>query len=100
MKSRSPAHAAFGRAVRELREERGISQEAFALQCGMDRAHYGGTERGERNPSLTGVFKIASALGVPPSEIHVRAEQLLGRPRWSAARSQRLSRSARRGGPA
>jgi transcriptional regulator with XRE-family HTH domain len=77
VRPRSRAHAAFGRAVRELREERGISQEAFALKCGMDRAHYGGTERGERNPSLTGVFKIASALGVPASEIHARAERLL-----------------------
>jgi transcriptional regulator with XRE-family HTH domain len=36
MKPRSTAHAAFGRAIRELREERGISQEAFALKCGVD----------------------------------------------------------------
>lgn len=73
---RSPAHAAFGQAIRELREERGISQEAFALKCGIDRSHYGGMERGERNPSLTSVFKIADALGVCPSEIHARAERL------------------------
>ena len=73
---RSPAHAAFGQAIRELREERGISQEAFALKCGIDRSHYGGMERGERNPSLTSVFKIADALGTPPSQIHVRAEQI------------------------
>ncbi len=75
MQPRSPAHAAFGRAIRELREERGISQEAFALKCGIDRSHYGGIERGERNPSLGTVFKIADTLGVPPSAIHIRAEQ-------------------------
>jgi transcriptional regulator with XRE-family HTH domain len=73
---RSPSHAAFGQAVRELREERGTSQEAFALMCGIDRSHYGGMERGERNPSLTTVYKIADALEVRPSEIHARAEQL------------------------
>lgn len=33
-------------------------------------------ERGERNPSLTTVYKIADALGIRPSEIHTRAEQL------------------------
>jgi DNA-binding XRE family transcriptional regulator len=35
----------------------------------------GGIERGERNPSLTNVFKIADALGVAASEIHARAER-------------------------
>jgi DNA-binding XRE family transcriptional regulator len=73
---RSPAHAAFGQAIRELREERDISQEAFALKSGIDRSHYGGMERGERNPSLTSVSKIANALGVQPSNIHARAEQI------------------------
>ncbi|HXB66288.1 MAG TPA: helix-turn-helix transcriptional regulator [Solirubrobacteraceae bacterium] len=76
MHPRSPAHAAFGQAIRELREERGISQEAFALKSGIDRSHYGGMERGERNPSLTSVIKIANALGVQPSDIHARAEQI------------------------
>lgn len=77
MRARSPRHAAFGRAIRELREERGVSQEAFALRCGIDRSHYSGIERGERNPSLGAVFKIADALAVAPSEIHARAEQIL-----------------------
>lgn len=36
----------------------------------------GGIERGERNPSLANVFKIADALGVSPSVIHARAESL------------------------
>jgi transcriptional regulator with XRE-family HTH domain len=81
MQPRSPTHAAFGRAIRELREERGISQEAFALRCGIDRSHYGGIERGERNPSLSHIVKVADALGVRISEIHARAERLLSRRR-------------------
>ncbi len=74
MLPRSPRHAAFGAAVRAIREEQGRSQEELALDAGMDRAYLGGVERGERNPSLTNVFKIADALGVRPSEIHARAE--------------------------
>ncbi|HEV2974182.1 MAG TPA: helix-turn-helix transcriptional regulator [Solirubrobacteraceae bacterium] len=77
MQPRSPGHVAFGRAIRKFREERGVSQEAFALRCEIDRSHYGGIERGERNPSLSHIFKIADALGVQPSEIHVRAKQIL-----------------------
>jgi transcriptional regulator with XRE-family HTH domain len=76
LRARSPAHAAFGQAIRELREERGISQEAFALKSGIDRSHYGGMERGERNPSLTSIIKIANALDVRPSDIHARAERI------------------------
>jgi transcriptional regulator with XRE-family HTH domain len=82
MPPRSPRHAAFGRAVRELREEQGLAQEAFALKCGIDRSHYGGIERGERNPSLSTVFKIAEALGVPVSALFSRSEE---RRRGSAA---------------
>jgi transcriptional regulator with XRE-family HTH domain len=65
--------------MRELRQERDISQEAFALKCGIDRSHYGGMERGERNPSLASVVKIADALGVAPSQLHLRAEAILNR---------------------
>jgi XRE family transcriptional regulator, regulator of sulfur utilization len=79
MDPRSPGHTAFGRAIRELREERGIAQEAFALGCDIDRSHYSGMERGERNPSLSMIFKIAAALDVPASEILARAEAIQGR---------------------
>jgi DNA-binding XRE family transcriptional regulator len=53
----------------------GHLQEAFALKCGIDRSRYGGIERGERNPSLSTVFKIANTLSVRPSEIHALVEQ-------------------------
>jgi len=88
MKPRTPAHAAFGQAVRELREATGISQEAFAAKCGIDRSHYGGIERGEHNPSLTSVFRLADALGVSPSEIHAHAERLLDRDRSGRSRGR------------
>jgi transcriptional regulator with XRE-family HTH domain len=71
----SPIHAAFGDALREIRAERGVSQEAVALEAGLNRGYYSGVERGIRNVSLTNIVKIATALGVPASEILVRAER-------------------------
>jgi transcriptional regulator with XRE-family HTH domain len=69
MTIRSPAHAAFGRAIRGIRNRRGVSQESLALQCGLDRTYISGIERGTRNPSLTNILKIAAALDVHPAEL-------------------------------
>ena len=59
----------FGATVRRLRKSRGYSQEGFADACGLDRTYIGGIERGERNPSLKNLLKIAHTLGIPPSEL-------------------------------
>ena len=59
----------FGQRVRELRQERGLSQEALALACDLDRTYIGGVERGERNISLLNICKIAAALGIPVKEL-------------------------------
>lgn len=75
----SPIHATFGDALRELRKERGISQEGLALKSGLDRGYYGGIERGERNLALANIYKLAAALDLPPSAIHLRAEQIAAR---------------------
>lgn len=76
MRTRSPAHAAFGNAIREIRKRRGISQAALAEECRLDRTYISGIERGQRNPSLTNILKIAAALGTPASQILAHAEQL------------------------
>ncbi len=54
---------AFGHRVRELRVKKGLSQEALASACGLDRTYIGGIERGERNVSLVNIQRIATALG-------------------------------------
>jgi len=56
--------AALGRRLRELRQITGLSQEKFAARAGLDRTYYAGIERGERNPSVKQLAKIAYALDV------------------------------------
>ena len=60
---------ALGKRVRELRTEKGLSQEGLALACDLDRTYIGGIERGERNVGLVNIQKIAAALGVPLREL-------------------------------
>ncbi|WP_282937127.1 helix-turn-helix transcriptional regulator [Paenibacillus sp. RC67] len=57
----------FGQRVRELRHKTGMSQEALAIRCGMDRSYIGGVERGERNISLENISIIMNALDVDMS---------------------------------
>lgn len=75
MESTSSAQLAFGTAVRELRRERDLTQDALGLEAALDRSYMGQVERGERNVSLLNVVKIAGGLGVKPSQIFERAEQ-------------------------
>ncbi|RLU01177.1 helix-turn-helix domain-containing protein [Ketobacter sp.] len=56
---------AFGEKVRKVRKEKGLSQEALADLAGVDRSYMGHIERGEQNISLTKIYQIADALGVP-----------------------------------
>ena len=54
----------FGHAVRRERRLQGLSQEACADLCELDRSYLGGVERGERSLTLANVVKICDALKV------------------------------------
>ena len=69
MKKQSRICIEFGRKVRKLREAEGWSQEDFAGRIGIHRTYIGGVERGERNPTLIMIHKIAKALGVSASDL-------------------------------
>jgi transcriptional regulator with XRE-family HTH domain len=55
---------AFGAKVRHIRKSRGLTQLALAETCKLDRTYIGGIERGEQNPTLECITKIAKSLGV------------------------------------
>lgn len=59
----------FGGAVRMIRTAIGLSQEELADKAGLDRSYIGGIERGERNPTLSVIEKIAGGLDVPLAEL-------------------------------
>lgn len=55
----------FGRRVRELRKQKGFSQEVLADKAGLHRTYIGSIERGEQNVSIDNIDKIAKALRTP-----------------------------------
>jgi transcriptional regulator with XRE-family HTH domain len=52
--------------MRRLRANRGLSQEALAHECGINRTYLSGVERSERNISLDNIARIAKGLKVEP----------------------------------
>ena len=60
---------ALGAEIRRVRASAGISQEALAVDAGLDRSYVGGIERGEHNLTIMSVTKIAEALKVKPSAL-------------------------------
>ena len=76
----SPTHsgskelASLGKAIRGLRLEKGLSQEALADEVGIDRSYMGGIERGEHNLELMNLVKIAKALRISVNQILLKAK--------------------------
>jgi len=54
----------FGRRLAELRNQKSITQERFSFALGVDRTYISYIERGERNPSLYLLSRMAKVLGV------------------------------------
>ncbi len=64
----------FGANVRARREQLGYSQEELAFRAGVNRAYLSDVERGERNPTINVVDRIAVGLGVDPADLFRRPE--------------------------
>jgi transcriptional regulator with XRE-family HTH domain len=61
--------AALAKRLKQLRKERGFSQEAFADHAGLHRVAVGWIEQGRRVPSLKTLVKISHGLGISLSEL-------------------------------
>ena len=59
----------FGNNIRKLRAKLNLSQDDLAEASGLHRTYIGGIERGERNPSLKNIVKIARALNSKPTDL-------------------------------
>ena len=62
----------FGQAVQWLRHDLGVSQEELAARAEIHRTYLGDIERGNRNPALINICRIAAALEVKPSALFAR----------------------------
>ncbi len=54
----------FGKRIKQLREERGISQEKLGELAKVHRTYVGMIERGEKNITLSNIYKFSKSLGV------------------------------------
>ncbi len=59
----------FGKRLAELRNKKGITQEALAGDAGLHRTYIGFIEQGKRDPTIGNIYRIAKALGVSPKEL-------------------------------
>ena len=70
----------FGTLVRQLRSERGLSQERLAELSGLHRNYIGAIERAERTPSIVSADRLARALGTSLTEMFTKLERGSGTP--------------------
>ncbi len=67
-------HEITGRVIRELREERGVTQEVLSGLAALSRSHLADIERGSVSPSVDTLWRIAEALGLRLSALIRRVE--------------------------
>ena len=59
----------FGQRLKKIRAGKNLSQEKLALKTGLDRTYVSACERGQRNPSLISICKLAQGLEVNVNEL-------------------------------
>ena len=66
---------AVGKAIRDLRKEKGISQDVLSGFAGIARTHLTMIENGTKQANFETLWKIALALDIRPSELVARIEE-------------------------
>jgi DNA-binding XRE family transcriptional regulator len=80
---------AFGEVVRASRVQMGVAQDQFALLAKIDRSYYGKLERGERQPSLALLLRVASGLEMSGAELVARVESAMDASKSPERRTKR-----------
>lgn len=60
---------AFGKVLRKLRNEAGLSQEKLALEAELQRNYISLIELGQNQPTLTTIYKLCGALGIKTTKL-------------------------------
>lgn len=67
----------FGNRLKQIRSALRITQEELALKCDMQPSHIGQLERGIKSPTLETLYKIASGINIPLSELVAFEDKLV-----------------------
>ena len=59
----------LGKRLKQIRQEKQITQEALALESSISRSHIAMIEAGKRDITVSALFKISRALNVTLTEI-------------------------------
>jgi transcriptional regulator with XRE-family HTH domain len=66
---------AFGIVLRELRKQRGLSQETLAHDAEIERNYISLLELGRNSISIKMIFKLAAALNISATDLMSQVEQ-------------------------
>jgi transcriptional regulator with XRE-family HTH domain len=89
------AQILLGRRIKALRLRRELTQEALGERAGINYKYLGAIERGERNPSVKQLLKLAQALGVEPHELLLVDQEELSVPQLRAMIQALLEEASR-----
>ncbi|MDU1234946.1 helix-turn-helix domain-containing protein [Haemophilus parainfluenzae] len=67
---------AFGKALREVRKEKGLTQEQLGFEADLQRIYVSKLELGQQQPSLTTIFKLANGLSCSATELIRYTEEI------------------------
>lgn len=65
----------FAKVLKEIRQEHGLSQQALADYCDLERVYISKLERGISMPSIEIIFRIAEVLEMKPNELVERIDK-------------------------
>lgn len=69
---------AFGKVLRAVRKDAGLTQEQLALAAEIDRTFVSMIERGERQPTVRVLFRLAAAMHVSAARLIQMTEDQVG----------------------